>query len=224
MRKFILVSAVLVFLFGTAAMATEPWETYNELSNPCFIDAGDGWDYNSVVQFNGNHTEQGGDTVFGRTNIAYDPGPEGSPSGVLRQIVDDSLSPGWNPALNQKFFRLTAWVYTTGQAYVSLGVDWWNDPSIPRPLPGTPADGDMWTAPIYSPDHWVQVSWEGFLPVQPRWVSVEVAFYGCTLSNSEAAVDDMQFSARCVPEPSSILGFATGAMALIGFSIRRRIS
>ena len=219
--------ALALGLASTAWALGEPWETYNEVANSCFIYQGSEWDHSANVRFNGNNTVPGGELVFGRGHIAYDPNPPGTPpgqpSGWLRQIVNDSLSPGWNPDLNMKFYRFTASVYTTGNAYIMFGVDWWNSNSIPKPLPGTPADGDIWSGPITSPYEWTQVTWEGYLPCQPKWVSVEVAFYGCSGTGQEAAVDEMAFYAKCVPEPSSILGLASGVLALAGFAFRKRI-
>jgi hypothetical protein len=67
------------------------------------------------------------------------------------------------------------------------------------------------------------VTWEGYLPVQPKWVSVEVAWYGCSGTGQEAAVDELAFNAKCVPEPSSIFGLASGVLALASFTLKRRI-
>ncbi|MCX7347162.1 MAG: PEP-CTERM sorting domain-containing protein [Alphaproteobacteria bacterium] len=229
MPKYLALLGVAVLTLGIASTGwtVDTWDTYNELANPCFVFGGSEWNPSGNMMFNGNGTDPGGVPVFGRGHIAYDPNPPGTPpgqpSGWLRQIVNDSLSPGWNPALNQKFFRFTASVYTTGNAYILFGVDWWTDNNIPKPLPGTPADGAMWSQPITSLGGWTEVTWEGYLPYQPKWVSVEVAYYGCSGTGQEAAVDEMAFYAKCVPEPSSILGLASGVLALAGFAFKRRI-
>jgi hypothetical protein len=55
---------------------------------------------------------------------------------------------------------------------------------------------------------------------QPRWVSIEIYFYGCTQIDY-AAVDSMEFWGKCVPEPSSLIALF-GGLVSAGLVLRRR--
>jgi len=206
---------VLVLLLGLASVGFAQLNDYNELANPGFEEGGADWDSEGVL-FNA-----GADPQLGRPDIAWAEG-EGSRIGYLRQIVDDSLSPYWNPNWNQKDWMLTGWVYTWGEnGYIRLGIDWWSDPNRPRPLPGEEPDGRLWSDPVYSVNQWGAFEWHGsLLGCQPRWVSVEIEFYGSCLGEG-AAVDDLHFSAECVPEPSTLMVLATGLGGMC-MALRRR--
>jgi len=122
-RHITLLAATAAMLaLGTAAFATT-FNPNNELDNWCFIYGPQGWEVAGNVAFNGNGTIEGGAPVHGRGHIAYvpqspSPGllefPIPGSSGSLRQVVDDSQYPGWNPDLTRKIGYLSFDLYTPG--------------------------------------------------------------------------------------------------------------
>ncbi len=228
---------VLLLAFSTAAAWSLPLNGYNEIINPDFATGtSQGW-------------QTGADIV-----VAMD-GPEHGyaatckkPGGDLwlRQIVDDSLSPGWIPTGNAKYLDLMADVTWSGfvasDASISFRLDWWdesyNAECNPTLLPyyfGGPRDADP-TLGYYVSD-WVTVSlaqytaldWQTvnpfnrvLLPIQPRWVSVEMTFV--QPNGVSVWVDNVTLTGQCVPEPSGLLALFGGiAPLLLGVrSIRRK--
>lgn len=213
---------VLALLLGATMPCSVGYAYYgheNELVNPCFEDGGDGWEYSPNVLF-GAYAD--------RPHTAYDPPGLYGEAGYLRQIVDDSLFSGWNPELNHKVGLLTFWLYTTGPAYVQVGFDWWDRITDPRPIGFSDPDYHYEVLPqeFQSEGAWTQVSvpfdWAGKPGNnQPRWVSIEIYFFGCTQTGFEAAVDDMSFTAQCIPEPSSLI-VLLGGLFSAGFVVRKR--
>lgn len=220
MRYWLLAVALLIGVTLPCGAAFAAYGHENELSNPCFELGSQDWEYSPNVLF-GPYAE--------RPHTAYDP-PGYGEAGYLRQIVDDSLYSGWNPALNHKVGLLTFWLYTTGPAYVKVGFDWWDRLEGPKPIGFSDPDYHFEILPMefQSVGQWSQVSvpfdWAGKPGNnQPRWVSIEIYFYGCTQTGFEAAVDDMSFTAQCIPEPSSLMALF-GGLVSAGFVIRRRRS
>ncbi|MGC8862723.1 MAG: hypothetical protein ACP5R5_08100 [Armatimonadota bacterium] len=164
----------------------------------------------------------------------------------LRQIVDDSLSPGWNWDWHAKVVDLIADITWQGwepsRSAIAFRLDWWdesyNGVSDPRNLPyyqGGPPPGPDPGAGYFTSD-WVVYDFAGtppsqwatvnpfsqfLLPLQPRWVSVEVVF---TQAAGESVwLDNVVLTGKCVPEPSGIAALlgACGALAA-GVRTRRK--
>lgn len=234
MRCYLIAAILVIFCFAaTASMANDL--PVNELLNSCFEQGGEHWEDNSV----GFNTETK-ELIFDRSHVAYDdtpftaaglaPADELVPNGAIRQVVDDSLSPYWNPELNRKLGYLSFWVRTSGDAFVKVGFDWWDSITIDKPGRGEVADHTIILDQEYrSTEDWTQViiefDWLGMEGNnQPRWVGINFYFYGCTGTANTAAVDDTFFHSKCteIPEPSSLLALFGGATGLIGFAVRRR--
>jgi hypothetical protein len=197
------------------------WATYaheNELVNPDFDLGEQGWeDHSSSVLF-GSKAEH--DTT------AWDPAGQGE-VGYMRQVVDDSQFPGWNPLLNHKIGQLSFYLYSTGDAWLQVGFDWWDRLTGPKPLPGDIQGYHYVVLPqqYRSTAQWTLVTvpfdWAGRVGNnQPRWVSVEFYYYGCT-GIDYAAVDSTEFWGECVPEPSSLIA-VFGGMLSAGLVLRKR--
>lgn len=226
---------VTLLVFSAAAAWSLPLNDYNEIVNPDFATGtSQGW-------------QTGADIV-----VAMD-GPDHGyaatckcPGGDLwlRQIVDDSLSPGWIPTGNAKYLDLTADVtwsgFTPSNALISFRLDWWaesynqvNDPTTLPYYSGGPRDADP--ALGYYVSEWVTVPLAQFaaldwqtvnpfnrilLPIQPRWVSVEATYV--QPSGVSVWLDDVTLTGQCVPEPSSLLALIGGMVPLaLGRFIRR---
>ena len=224
MRIRLIAAAAVLFFLAVAPPAL----SFNELDNSCFVYQGEGWEFTATVQFNGNGTDPGGDPVFGRGHIAYDPWPIPGAAGSIRQVVDNTKSPDWDPTLNDKIADLWFDVYTTGEAYVVVGFDWWDTYwGDTKPVGPAPYE-ELLPIQFTSPDQWtrfhVTYDWLGKPGEtwQPRWISIEFGFFGCSGTGYEAAVDDVVLETRCVPEPAGLGALATGLMALGGFAARRR--
>jgi hypothetical protein len=204
------------------AFAAPAWAVYgNEIDNPCFEQGGLNWEASEQVGFNA-----GTAPVFERPHIAYDPWPIPGAAGSLRQIVDNSKSPYWDPALNRKVATLDFDVYTTGDAYVVIGFDWWDYMGDVKPVGPAPYE-ELLPMQFKSVGQWTRFSvtydwWDKPGQThQPRWISLEVGFFGCSGTGFEAAVDDMVLISRCVPEPSSLVALS-GLFGIAGLAWRRR--
>lgn len=164
----------------------------------------------------------------------------------LRQVVDDSLSPLWNWNMHQKLVDVTAQITWSGwvpaDAAVSFRLDWWseayNQVTDPTTLPyynpplvsaSDPAQGyyvsDWVTYNLaqYPALQWVTVNpfAEVLLPIQPRWVSIEVMYVQPT--GVSVWLDNVTLTGECVPEPSGLLALLGGCGVLFGgFKLRRR--
>jgi len=162
----------------------------------------------------------------------------------LRQIGDELRSPEWNPDYNAKLIDLTAdiaWLGWDPQSSISFRLDWWdvryNDIADPIQLPyylGPPPDVSDPVAGYFVSDwvtydfvsipsgEWVTVNPfnQIFLPLQPRWVSVEVV-YNQGIAET-VWLDDVILTGRCVPEPSALVALVGGLGSLLGAGWRAR--
>ncbi len=213
MRIVVLVLAGMLVI-ATAALAGEIEPL---MDNGGFAAGGAGWEASESVTFGPFAT---------RDTTAYDPWPYPGASGYIRQVIDNSKSPGWNPLGEYKIETLQFDLYTEGIGYIQIGFDWW-DTYFGNTKPTGPAP--YWeVVPIQfmSPYTWttytVDYNWKGKpgQTWQPRWTSVEIYFFGCT-SGNEAGVDTLVLTSRCVPEPSSLLALS-GLLGFAGIAWRRR--
>lgn len=221
-RAFIPIAALAgLFAIGSAAFAGIDTST---LDNSSFAQGKTGWEASDSVIFN-----SGGDLKFDRDSIAYDPTGIGE-SGYLRQVVDASRSPYWNPSMNHGIGELSFWTYSTGTGYMQVGFGWWDSNSRTKPTPGTAVDHfELLPTKYYSVDEWTQqtVSYDWLNKPgnsQPKWISLEFFYFDCSGVGNESAVDEISFTARSVPEPSSLLAMFGGLAGLGGVAIRRRRS
>jgi len=224
MLRWIVIVSFLAAVLIPCSGASAAWLHENELANPCFEQSGAEWDPNGNMAFNAGT----GELKFDRPHIAYDP-PGVGESGYIRQIVDNSQFSGWNPNLNHKIGYLTFWVYTTGPAYVQVGFDWWDRTTDPKPVgynePGYHTE--ILPMQFTSLEQWTPVDivfdWAGKPGNnQPRWVSLEFYFWGCSQTGFEAAVDDVYFTSQCVPEPSCLVALSGSLAGLAGLALRAR--
>jgi len=211
--KRLIVFAVVCLLAAPAALQAQ-----NELTNGCYYYGSTAWDVQGSVLFNGNGTDQGSGLQYGRPHIAYT-AATGAPTGKVSQLIDDTLSPGWNPNYNQKEFHLTGWYYTGGQKSITLYIGWWTHLGDPKPTPASTPDFSISNALAKTNGVWTTFDWSGVLNYQPQWIRVTVE-----LTSSKEAVDTLVFTSQCVPEPGGLLALASGLAALAGFTIRRRRS
>ena len=157
----------------------------------------------------------------------------------LRQIVDDSLNPYWNWNYHTKRLDLVADITWSGLVETSSSgiwfrLDWWderwNGVVDPTGLPyyEGPPPGESDPMAGYVVSDWVPYSFAGIpqghwstvnpfpqiqLPIQPRWVSVEVSF---VQARGEAVwLDNVVLTAECVPEPGGALAMLTGLVPIV---------
>ena len=173
-----------------------------------------------------------------------DPGRNPGDYLFLRTIVDD-YDGLWDPTLNNKEIDLSFFVHLAGDGYINVRFDWWLDENIPEPSPDPgdpstpPPDGySQWytlnaamidsgqIAPwiTLNPDPGEDPGWfvdlvalHEIWPIQPRWVSIEIEA-GVDISSTiggEALITGVDFEARCVPEPSTMLLVAGAVLALL---------
>lgn len=219
---------IILLVVGLLALSTSAYALYDEplIENGCFDQGSTGWEASEAVQFNAGT----GVDVFGRPDIAYDPWPYpipgDQPSGYLRQIIDNSKSPFWNPNLNHKIETVTFELYTAGAGHIQVGFDWWDTFDSTKPVGSAPY-WEILPTQYYSPNEWTTVSvtfdWLGKPgSQQPRWTSIEIYFYGCSGTGNEAGVDNIVVTSQCVPEPSSLLVLGGSLLGLAGAAWRRR--
>lgn len=222
MRSYLVLMATLALVLGLAGAMCAQEPGWNELDNGCFIDGSSAWEASPAVQFNA-----GGGDVFGRPHIAVDPWPIPGAAGSIRQIVDNTRSPYWNASLNHKIVDVWFDVYTTGTAYVVIGFDWWDYMGATKPVGAAPYE-ELLSTQFTSVNEWTRfhVTYDFLgkpgLTDQPRWVSLEFGFFGCSGTGYEAAVDDVIFQSKCVPEPSSLALALSSLVGMAGMAWRRR--
>ena len=208
MRITVLLIAGL-FLLGSTAFAgsEEPL-----LNNGDFVLGGTGWEASESVLF-GAFAE--------RDTTAYDPWPYPGASGYLRQIIDNSKSPYWNPDYNHKIETVEFDLYTQGDGYIQIGFDWWEYMGDQKPVGDAPYF-EILPEELTSPNQWTRYTFSyEWLDSQPRWTSIEIYFFGCTDGN-EAGVDSIVVTSMCIPEPSSLVALSGSLLALAGLWRRKR--
>lgn len=155
-------------------------------------------------------------------------GDWGAPKAVLRQVVDESQFPGWDPALNQKqitinFDRFLAARSTEPARNVGLKVfiDYMDDGSFPDPFESGYHRDEVYNEVVDAADIWAdQLAWEHktidiLLPTQPRYLSLEMEFYTHFAEWSWIGVDNVDLEGRCVPEPASLSMLLLAVLPLI---------
>lgn len=237
MKRCVLQYLIALCLAVSASAWSLPINNYNELVNGDF-ETGDltGWQAGSHIivapdgpgyGYSATCVTSGGDLW-------------------LRQIVDDSLSPDWNWDLNAKIIDLVAEItwsgYEPADSTISFRLDWWDpcfncidDPTAlpyyagPPPPVSDPKLG-------YYTSEWVTYTFAGYparvfrlvnpfdqilLPIQPRWVSVEVLYD--QQPGESVWLDNVMLTGACVPEPASGLVLLTGiAPVLWTLKVRRQ--
>ncbi len=156
-------------------------------------------------------------------------GDWGGPIGMIRQIVDQSQFPGWDPLGTQtviglQFDRLLKAV--SGDTWRDVGMrvylDWMEDGSYP--YPGEPEYVrqlvyEQWSpgqSEYPGPQDWVHEQIEITLPAQPQFLSVEVEFYAHYAMWSFLGIDNVDLESYCIPEP------ATMGLLMLGLPLVRR--
>jgi hypothetical protein len=216
-RLMMVMTLAVLLAIATAGLANPtPEPGWNEIDNPCFESGGAYWESEGSVHFNAGT----GILVGGRPDVCHDPAPVGS-TGYLRQIRDDTRSPYWDWNKNRKVIDLWFEVYSEGNAYVQVGIDWWDYTGNTKPTGAAPhqvwlpaqyvgGQGGTWA------EYFVQYD---FMTIQPRWISVEWAFFS---NGYELAVDTTCLQSRCIPEPSTIVALCCGLVGLVGCVRRKR--
>ena len=158
---------------------------------------------------------------------------------LMRQVVDESENALWDWTKHAKWIDLTAEImcvdmHVPTMSGVRFCLDYWfedrnviNDPTqLPAP------DGYTDWVPIYfadipgyKPFTWYTVNpfdvnkaW--FADFQPRWVSVEVELI--QWPGEVVWIDNLELTAKCVPEPAAILALLTGIVGLGAFRAFKR--
>lgn len=228
MKKCILLSVLAFCLAVSTAAWSLPLNDFNELINGDF-NTGDlsGWQAGEdiAVALDG--------PGMGYSATCKNPGGDL----WLRQIVDDSLSPGWNWDFDQKILDLTAQITWSGWeppfSSISFRLDWWDpcfnnieDPTCLPNYEGPPVQSDP-SCGYYTTD-WVTYTYDNIpafqwvtvnpfdrilLPVQPRWVSVDIIFDQA--AGESVWLDNVVLTGQCVPEPSGMLILLSGGVPLI---------
>jgi len=230
MRTLVLFAAgVLVLCAAGRAVANS--ELVNELQNP---GVEQGWQF---WPCHGSGLLIGPANGHGNAVYCKDPGGDR----LIRQVVDESQYPGWNPAYHAKWIDLSADILCMDlgggpESAVKFRIDWWNENrnsinyDVQRPKLMPPPDGvSEWVTihfahdvPRYKPFKWFRVhpfEWNRtlFERFQPRYVSVEVKLVQAL--GETVWVDNFEFYGKCVPEPSMLVALLTG---LGGLGVVRR--
>ena len=231
MGKGFLLSLVAVCLAASGSAWCLPLNGYNEVQNP-------GFGTGTLPPW-----QTGTDIMVAQDGPGHGWAATCKSSGVdvwLRQILDDSLSPEWNWDYHAKLLDVMADITWSGlvpvsSSGISFRLDWWderwNTVTDPTGLPhyaGQPPAGSDPAVGYFTSD-WVTYSFAGipqgqwstvnpfnqiYLPLQPRWVSVEVNFLQAP---GEAVwLDNVWVTGECVPEPAGILAMLAGISALAG--------
>jgi hypothetical protein len=152
------------------------------------------------------------------------------------QIVDETRNPLWDPYGTQKIVDLMADIRVVGDhtwSTVKFKLGYWdtNYPTMPivpiqDELPIFPTSGFQWTPTAqygfteigtwYTVNPFNQIT----LPIQPRWLVVFVEFNQAP--GEVLWVDDLVLTAKCIPEPSSMIALVVGLTSIAGCRRLRR--
>jgi hypothetical protein len=217
MKRCLFLCLIILCLVASGAAWSTPLNEFNEIQNG---------DFETGVLA---PWQAGADILVAKDGPGHHWAATCKSSGVdvwLRQIVDDSLNPYWNPNYHAKRIDLVAdvtWsgLVETSSSGISFRLDWWDDSyngvEDPTVLPhywGTPPTTSD-PANGYNVSDWVTYTFAdmGILPgqwatvnpfdryslptTQPRWVSVEVSY---VQADGEAVwMDNVVLTANCVP-------------------------
>jgi len=211
------VAALTVFSFNMA-FARSISGIPNELNNGSFEDGWTSWHQDGNINIG---TSWGEVSAYDGT---YMVGSVRGQSGKAYQVVDDTLSPGWNPDYNHKEVDLSAYVNVQmgsaalDLAYIPIDVYSGDDPpewNDPRWVDlGIVAQSDS------SQQGWQYIQYHDIWDYQPRWIRVSIDVEAAPHQLGYAFVDDVDFESRCVPLPGAVWLLGSGLVGLFG--IRRK--
>lgn len=222
-RLFLLVGLLLVA--SVSAFASPIEGSPNEIVNGTFDDGLNGWIYapgevSAFVFGNPAPAVQCNHTIAGWGDR-------------MRQVVDDSKNPLWNPNLHRKMIDLqvdiAVLVKDNETGGVRFRLDYWDEsynsweqaPTTTDPLLGYYVTD--WVEYTSAQELWFTTK-NPFdrvvLPIQPRWVSVEIEFL--QPAGVINMVDNVVLTSKCIPEPSVIASLAMGLMGFMGVGRFRR--
>lgn len=214
----------IFLLMCQSVLATPIPGSPNELVNGTFDNGLDGWEYTP------------GDIVAA---VVGNPAPAAQCNRSLegwglrlRQVVDDSKNPLWDPNLHIKMIDLQADIAILVKDGATGGVrfrlDYWDESYNEQDEPPVTTDPGAgyfvtdWVEYTSSQETWfttVNPFNQVLLPIQPRWVSVEIEFL--QPAGSFNLVDNIILTSKCVPEPGTLMLLASGLVGL-GFVRSRR--
>ncbi len=150
------------------------------------------------------------------------------PMGTLRQVVDESQFPGWEPdgttkLIDIEFDYLLDCVGGGAEQKVGLKVylDWQGDGSE-SPVPGSPGYErqlvyEEWRYPGTAAPEWKHADIRLELPFQPRFLGIEFESHVHFPDLGVVGVDNVDLEGQCLPEPSSL-----ALTVLAGITLLRR--
>jgi hypothetical protein len=199
----------------------------NELANPGF-ESTSGWTittanqppllsphiaYSGLAQFGVQPAPGGGSYCGGVAgqSIAF-------AGGLLSQVVDESLYPGWDETKSEKVvevdFRYFQYSLAGGPMTLNVYLDWMSDGSYPNEQSPSYVRQLIKTISSTNSGGWQLSDTEVTLPVQPRWLSVDFEFVGFT-GTAINVVDLTDLQGQCIPEPATLSLLALGGLAMM---------
>ena len=212
------VAALTVFSFNMAFARSIPGIP-NELNNGSFENGWTSWHQEGNINLFESWatvTPSNGSYMVG---IA-----QPNKSGKAYQVVDDTLSPGWNWDYNHKEVDLSAYVNVRWGsvklelAYIPIEVYSGDDP--PEWDDTRWVDLGIVAQSDSSQQDWQYIQYHEIWDYQPRWIRVSVDVESDEQQFTFAFVDDVDFESRCVPLPGAVWLLGSGLVGLFG--IRRK--
>ena len=211
------VAALTVFSFNMAFARSIPGIP-NELNNGSFEDGWTSWHQEGNINIG---TSWGQVSAYDGTYMA---GSVRGDSGKAYQVVDDTLSSGWNPDYNHKEVDLSAYVNVymgsaaLDLAYIPIDVYSGDDP----PEWNDPRWVDLGIVAQSDPHDtgWQYIQYHDIWDYQPRWIRVSIDVEAAPHQLGYAFVDGVDFESRCVPLPGAVWLLGSGLVGLFG--IRRK--
>lgn len=226
------VLSIIVVMF----MTTAAWAGLglpNEAANPGF-ELTSGWTVTEGGGLLSQHLPYSGLTPYGVPKCPTSPGNycggvgaagASYPNGELSQIVDELGRPGWRDDGLAKLVEVDFYYYQKSLADVNMHLGIYLD----YMLDGGPIDPQ---SPNYVKEligeikNWDSGGWKSWskdvlLPVQPRYLSLHLKFWGFT-GTGVNIVDNVDLQGKCIPEPSSLLALGAGLLGVLGVLRRRR--
>ncbi len=220
-------ACLALFLASAGSAAAGTLGLPNEIANGGFETGGwTPWTQSSLGLFNQGQDDVPINTAGGQTwagLILYRNGNYDGPSGTLRQVVDESQFPGWEPKGTRKlidieFDYLLHSVSSGAERKVGLLVqlDWQADGST-WPVPGDPSYQrqlvfEEWRYPDAGAPQWKHADIRLELPFQPRFLGVEFEFHLHFPEAGVVGVDNVDLEGQCLPEPSTLASLIPAAI------------
>lgn len=219
-----------LFLASAASAVAGMLGLANEIANGDFETGGwTPWTQSSFGLFNQGQDDVPVNTAGGQKwagQILRWNGNHNEPAGVLRQVMDGTQFPGWEPAgtgklIDLEFDYLLDSVGSDAQRKVGLLVylHWQGDGSEPPASDGLDCHRHLvfeeWRYPDTGAPEWKHADVRLELPFQPRFLELAFESHVHFPKLGVVGIDNVDLESRCLPEPFSLALLASAVLLVL---------